>query len=751
MAEIYGAGDQPVPGFRLAYVLARGERTTIWKAAGPGGTDAALKIVQLDSSERVREFCSIRLLKHIRHPNLVPMPAFWLKDSQGSLLDETALKKQFSDAEIPGVDHAAELIIAMGLGDQSLADRLEECLQQGLPGLPAEELLAYFEGAARGIDYLNQPIHELGSGPVAIQHCDIKPRNILIVGNAAQICDLGIARVLSDPRNIEVVGSVAYVAPEVLMNNRPSPATDQYALAISYYELRTGHLPFEATSVAGACYVHLKGDLHFTGLSEAEAAVLSRATSLAPDQRFPSCLSMVHALGDAYGSITSTMANRALDGSMATCFYGAKMPEAVHVPEENHESGAVRASSGKNRQRRSGYTVAAALMLATLAGPFVAWMTRGAAPTSRAPEVADMRSANYPETDHPRELSPFMEEAAEMPAPGEVVAVTDTHPFLVASTSQAFASLAEAFAAATDDDTITVHGNGPFLTNPVAAREKALAVKAAPGFHPVFRYAIATSDQALQPLISSDRMLTLEGLELRRDGFGIAPAPTGPAFLVTCDHAPLRLHACTLLVPNGSGAIVCRDPGNIELYHCTLVAYALAVFIEVGEEASCILDLTDNTIDITDPEGAALCFTGSQETCRSGPVRMRLEGNLVRTGRLVGFQRVSQPIDIQAHDNRFTFREALLSYREMLDPHGWRKATTWRGRGNRYVGDDWIHVEGVPVGIRGLQEWQALWGSAEPGSSQAGFNGAFARGQTGGLAGHKELIPWGRLTTPGPD
>ena len=85
---------------------------------------------------------------------------------------------------MPFPDRAAELIIAMGLGDQSLYDRLLECRQQGLSGIPVEELFGYLEDAAEALDFLNSPVHELGSGPAAIQHCDVKPHNLMIVGGS---------------------------------------------------------------------------------------------------------------------------------------------------------------------------------------------------------------------------------------------------------------------------------------------------------------------------------------------------------------------------------------------------------------------------------------------------------------------------------------------------------------------------------------------------------------------------------------
>ena len=43
---------------------------------------------------------------------------------------------------------------------------------------------------------------------------------------------------------------IAYAAPEVLLGRGPGPATDQYSLAITYYELRTGTLPFDSGRIS---------------------------------------------------------------------------------------------------------------------------------------------------------------------------------------------------------------------------------------------------------------------------------------------------------------------------------------------------------------------------------------------------------------------------------------------------------------------------------------------------------------------
>jgi serine/threonine protein kinase/tetratricopeptide (TPR) repeat protein len=289
--------QEPVPGFRLTAFLGRGGFGEVWRAQTAGGAEAALKIINLTDNQGYKEFRAIRLVKRIKHPHLVPIIAFWLKDTEGNLINEVEEDVAATHRFMQG--GAFQLIIAMGLCEKNLSARLQECQAQGQVGIPAEELLEYMEAAAKAIDYLNQPNHDLGSGPVAIQHCDIKPLNILIVGGSAQIADFGLARVLGDGRSTNAGGTPAYVSPELCDQGEPSRASDQYSLAITYIELRTGSLPFTATHPGAILMAHMTGKLDLSRLPAAEQEVIRRATSRDPKDRFPKTVDMVRALRQA--------------------------------------------------------------------------------------------------------------------------------------------------------------------------------------------------------------------------------------------------------------------------------------------------------------------------------------------------------------------------------------------------------------------------------------------------------------------
>lgn len=300
--------DEPVPGYRLKKFLGKGQFGEVWMSTSPGKTHVALKFLNVGRREGRKEFRAIQRVKSIRHANLTPVISLWLLDEAGNVLTDDAMEEIGTDSTLGtlnvstvGVEmeKPSQLVVAQLLGDKTLGQRLEECQQAGEQGIPLKELLPYIEEAAKGIDYLNECRHVLDDKKVSIQHCDVKPANMLLIGDSVQICDYGVAQIIAaakdSTRAKSPVGSPAYISPEC-SRQMPSSHSDQYSLAISYYELRTGTFPFTAENAPQAIDAHQKGALSFDAVDKAERRVLQKATSLNPKRRYSSCLEMVREL-----------------------------------------------------------------------------------------------------------------------------------------------------------------------------------------------------------------------------------------------------------------------------------------------------------------------------------------------------------------------------------------------------------------------------------------------------------------------
>lgn len=81
-------------------------------------------------------------------------------------------------------------------------------------------------------------------------HRDLKPENVLVVsdnGLQVKVLDFGVANDMQSGNSFEgIVGTLAYIAPEIFQGMPPSVASDLYAVGVMLYELFHGKHPFEA-------------------------------------------------------------------------------------------------------------------------------------------------------------------------------------------------------------------------------------------------------------------------------------------------------------------------------------------------------------------------------------------------------------------------------------------------------------------------------------------------------------------------
>jgi len=125
------------------------------------------------------------------------------------------------------------------------------------------------------------------------------------------------------------------MAPET-WHGRAGAATDQYALAATYAELRLNRRPFQANDYAGIMIDHLQSQPILDPMPAPEQQVILRAMAKEPTQRYPSCVAMVQALAEA--SPNAVLSRRFGVSSSHSSPAQTQLPGQAHETMIRHEA-----------------------------------------------------------------------------------------------------------------------------------------------------------------------------------------------------------------------------------------------------------------------------------------------------------------------------------------------------------------------------------------------------------------------------
>jgi serine/threonine-protein kinase len=155
---------------------------------------------------------------------------------------------------------------------------------------------------------------------MGIVHRDLKPDNVMVAGGRdgeiVKLVDFGIAKALERDLGRDVtapgvvVGTPDYMAPEQFAGDPTDHRSDLYALALIFFRMVTGTLPFGGTSARETLTRRLTDPPRALRQAAPQVAfpdelqaVLDRALARRPDQRYPTGAALIEALQAALVSL----------------------------------------------------------------------------------------------------------------------------------------------------------------------------------------------------------------------------------------------------------------------------------------------------------------------------------------------------------------------------------------------------------------------------------------------------------------
>lgn len=250
----------------------------------------AMGVVYLGQDPKINRRVAIKTLDYTQFPTteLKSLKSRFLREAEAAgRLCHSNIVTVYDVGEEEGFAFIAmDYVNGVPLSDFTRADNL----------LPVDEVYKIACTVANALDYAHSQ---------NIVHRDIKPGNIMydVKNKHLKITDFGIARITDSvkTRTGSFMGSPSYMAPEQMSGAHVDGRADIYALGVSFYQLLTGKLPFDADSLGNLAY-KITNEKHRPikelrkDLPSSASRIVNKALQKDPQKRYASGADMANAI-----------------------------------------------------------------------------------------------------------------------------------------------------------------------------------------------------------------------------------------------------------------------------------------------------------------------------------------------------------------------------------------------------------------------------------------------------------------------